>query len=90
MLFRSLDEATLEAHLYTRGVPDPDLLIRTSGEMRISNFLLWQLAYSELWFTEVLWPDFRRVDLYQGIREFQERERRFGRVRGSTSLKATP
>ncbi len=85
----SLDEATLEAHLYTKGVPDPDLLIRTSGEMRISNFLLWQLAYSELWFTEVLWPDFRRVDLYQGIREYQERERRFGRVRGNTSLKAT-
>jgi len=85
----SLDEAALEAHLYTKGVPDPDLLIRTSGEMRISNFLLWQLAYSELWFTEVLWPDFRRVDLYQGIREYQERERRFGRVRGSASLKTT-
>jgi undecaprenyl diphosphate synthase len=85
----AVDEATLEAHLYTKGVPDPDLLIRTSGEMRISNFLLWQLAYSELWFTDVLWPDFRRVDLFRGIREYQERERRFGRVRGSASLKAT-
>jgi undecaprenyl diphosphate synthase len=79
-----VDEDLIERHLYTRPYPDPDLLIRTSGEMRISNFLLWQLTYSELWFTDVLWPDFRSVHLFQGIREYQERERRFGRV-GSTS-----
>jgi undecaprenyl diphosphate synthase len=59
-------------------MPDPDLVIRTSGEYRISNFLLWELAYSELVFTEVLWPDFRRRDLYEAVREFQQRTRRFG------------
>jgi len=68
------------SYLYTSGIPDPDLLIRTSGELRISNFLLWQIAYSELWITDTLWPAFRRKHLYQAIEEYQERERRFGRV----------
>ncbi len=72
--------ADLEAHLYTAGVPDPDLLIRTSGESRISNFLLWQLAYAEIYISPVLWPDFTRADLFEAIRDFQRRERRFGRV----------
>ncbi len=75
-----LDERAIETRLYTAGLPDPDLLIRTSGEMRISNFLLWQLAYTELWVTETLWPDFRRRHLYQAVAAFQKRERRFGRV----------
>ena len=65
-------------HLYTRGLPDPDLLIRTSGEMRISNFLLWQVAYTELLFPNVYWPDFRRGHLYEAIRSYQQRQRRFG------------
>lgn len=75
-----LDEAGFERHLYTAGLPDPDLLIRTSGEMRLSNFLLWQLAYTELWITDTLWPDFRRRHLFQAVADFQGRERRFGRV----------
>jgi len=83
-----VDEATIERHLQTSALPDPDLLIRTSGEVRISNFLLWQLAYSELWFTEVLWPDFRAIHLEQGIREYQERERRYGRVRAPTPVRS--
>jgi len=66
------------SYLYTRGIPDPDLLIRTSGEYRISNFLLWQMAYTEFYFTEVLWPDFTDDDLIAAIREYQRRERRFG------------
>jgi len=74
-----LDEAGLARHLYTAGLPDPDLLIRTSGEMRLSNFMLWQLAYTELWITETLWPDFRRRHLFQAVADFQGRERRFGR-----------
>jgi undecaprenyl diphosphate synthase len=75
-----VDEATVARHLYTAGLPDPDLLIRTSGEMRLSNFLLWQMAYTELWITDTLWPDFRRRHLYQAVADFQKRERRFGRV----------
>ena len=75
-----LDEATLGRYLYTADLPDPDLLIRTSGEMRLSNFMLWQLAYTELWITETLWPDFRRRHLFQAVADFQGRERRFGRV----------
>ena len=75
-------------YLYTSGIPDPDLLIRTSGEMRISNFLLWQIAYSELWITDTLWPAFRRKHLYQAIEEYQERERRFGRVSSRRKTKA--
>ena len=75
-----IDEATLSASLYTSGQPDPDLLIRTSGEMRVSTFLLWQIAYAEIWVTPVLWPDFRRRHLFEAILEFQSRERRFGGV----------
>lgn len=74
-----IDETHFEQYLYTADLPDPDLLIRTSGELRVSNFLLWQLAYTEIWVTEVLWPDFRRKHLYQAIRDYQKRERRFGR-----------
>ncbi len=69
-----------ENYLNTKGIPDPDLLIRTSGEYRISNFLIWQIAYAELYFTEVLWPDFRRNDLYEAILNYQKRERRFGKI----------
>jgi len=77
-----IDEKAIRSHLYYPDVPDPDLVIRTSGEYRISNFLLWQQAYSELVFTEVLWPDFRRQDLYEAVAEYQRRERRYGGVRG--------
>jgi len=73
-----LDIAEFERHLYTAGVTDPDLLIRTSGEMRVSNFLLWQIAYSEMWVTDTLWPDFRRKDLFTAILDYQKRERRYG------------
>ena len=75
-----IDDELFGSYLYTAGLPDPDLLIRTSGEMRISNFLLWQLAYTELWITETLWPDFRRRHLYEAIADYQRRERRFGRT----------
>jgi undecaprenyl diphosphate synthase len=75
-----IDEAMVSAHLYTRDVPDPDLLIRTSGEQRISNFLLWQIAYAEFFFTETLWPDFTREELIQILRAYQGRDRRFGKV----------
>ncbi|MDD8027251.1 MAG: undecaprenyl diphosphate synthase family protein, partial [Acidobacteriota bacterium] len=68
-------------HLYTAGLPDPDLLIRTSGELRISNFLLWQIAYAEIWVTNVLWPDFRKEHFFQAIVDYQARNRRFGDVR---------
>jgi undecaprenyl diphosphate synthase len=67
-------------HLYTRDIPDPDLLIRTSGEMRISNFLLWQIAYSEIFVTPTLWPDFSREELLEILKDYQSRERRFGQV----------
>jgi undecaprenyl diphosphate synthase len=73
-----IDDDAIAARLYAPDMPDPDLLIRTSGEMRTSNFLLWELAYSELWFTPVFWPDFNRELLYEAIRDFQKRERRFG------------
>jgi undecaprenyl diphosphate synthase len=73
-----VDEQMIAARLYTAGLPDPDLLIRTSGEMRISNFLLWQIAYSELYVTETLWPDFRREHLLDALLDFQKRDRRFG------------
>lgn len=75
-----IDEAQVERALYTRGIPDPDLLIRTSGEMRVSNFLLWQIAYTELVVTPTLWPDFGPRDLYLAVAEFQRRNRRFGGV----------
>jgi undecaprenyl diphosphate synthase len=73
-----INEETFDDNLYTRGIPDPELLIRTSGEYRISNYLLWQIAYAELYFTAKLWPDFRREDLYEAILDYQKRERRFG------------
>ena len=73
-----IDEQTIAAHLYTAGLPDPDLLIRTSGEMRVSNFLLWQIAYAEIYVTETLWPDFDRVCLLEALIEYQHRERRYG------------
>lgn len=73
-----IDEATVSRHLYTRDLPDPDLVIRTSGEMRLSNFLLWQLAYAEIYVTSTLWPDFRGAHLLEGIAEYQKRERRYG------------
>lgn len=75
-----LNEKTFESYLDTTGFPDPELLIRTSGEFRISNFLLWQIAYTELFFTPTLWPDFRREHLYEAIISFQKRERRFGKT----------
>lgn len=83
-----LTEDLIERHLYTAGLPEPDLLIRTSGEMRISNFLLWQIAYAELYVTETLWPDFRRSDLLQALLDYQRRDRRFGGLstpRGDTA-----
>jgi undecaprenyl diphosphate synthase len=73
-----ITEQTISDHLYTRGLPDPDLLIRTSGEMRVSNFLLWQIAYAEIWVTDTCWPDFNRRHLLQAILDFQKRERRYG------------
>jgi undecaprenyl diphosphate synthase len=76
----SAGETDFEKYLNTYGIPDPDLLIRTSGELRISNFLLWQIAYTELYFTEKLWPDFRKEDFYDAIIDFQKRERRFGKT----------
>ncbi len=76
----AIDEQAISSHLYTAGQPDPDLLIRTSGELRVSNFLLWQIAYSEIWVTDVLWPDFRRRHLLQAIADFQKRERRYGGI----------
>ncbi|MFH6768552.1 isoprenyl transferase [Gaetbulibacter aquiaggeris] len=75
-----IDESIINEHLYTRNLPDVDLLIRTSGEQRISNFLLWQIAYAELYFTNTLWPDFSKEDLYHAIIEYQKRERRFGKT----------
>jgi undecaprenyl diphosphate synthase len=76
-----IDEALFSRYLYTTDLPDPDLMIRTSGETRISNFLLWQLAYTELYFTKTLWPDFRRRDFLMALYDYQQRERRFGLVR---------
>ena len=75
-----IDERTIRRHLYAPDMPDPDVLVRTSGEYRISNYLLWEAAYSELVFTDVLWPDFRRDDLFAAVREYQRRERRFGAI----------
>jgi undecaprenyl diphosphate synthase len=76
----SIDERTITGHLDTAGIPDPDLLIRTSGEMRISNFFLWQIAYSEMYITSCLWPDFREKEYLQALLEYQRRRRRFGRT----------
>jgi len=73
-----IDEETISSHLYTAGMSDPDLLIRTAGEMRVSNFLLWQISYAEIWVTQKCWPEFRRDDLFDAFRDFASRERRFG------------
>ncbi|HXG93390.1 MAG TPA: isoprenyl transferase [Blastocatellia bacterium] len=78
-----ISEYDIERHLFTAGLPDPDLLIRTSGEMRVSNFLLWQIAYSEIYVTDTLWPDFRRADLFEAVIEYQKRERRYGDVKSA-------
>jgi undecaprenyl diphosphate synthase len=83
-----VDAERFAANLYTAGQPDPDLLIRTSGELRVSNFLLWQIAYAEIWVTETLWPDFRRRHLFQAILDYQQRERRYGGL--SPGQKADP
>ncbi|MEK6202241.1 MAG: isoprenyl transferase [Desulfobulbaceae bacterium] len=77
----AIDEEMVSAHLYTRNIPDPDLLIRTSGEMRISNFLLWQIAYAEIYITDTLWPDFTKAEYLQILKDYQGRDRRFGKVK---------
>ena len=77
----ALDEARFASYLYTAGQPDPDLLIRTSGEMRVSNFLLWQIAYAEIWVTDTLWPDFRKRHLLEAILAYQKRDRRYGGIK---------
>ena len=77
---KRVSEKTIYRHLYDSEMPDPDLVIRTSGEYRVSNFLLWELAYSELVFSETLWPDFRRENLHAAIKEYQDRDRRFGGI----------
>ena len=74
----TIDPELVSRHLYTRDYPDPDLLIRTSGEMRLSNFLLWQLSYAEIYFTRTLWPDFRKEDLLEAVHDYSNRQRRFG------------
>ena len=79
--YQKIDEKIINEHLYTRNLPPVDLLIRTGGEFRLSNFLLWQVAYAELYFTEILWPDFRKNDFFDAIFSFQKRERRFGKVK---------
>ncbi len=84
----AVDEETISERLYTGEFPDPDLLIRTSGEFRVSNFLLWQIAYAELWITPVLWPDFKKIDLLQAVRDYQLRDRRFGAVQSRKGLPA--
>ncbi len=76
----TVDEKALSDHMYTAGMPDPDLLIRTSGELRVSNFLLWQIAYAEIWVTETLWPDFRKRQLFEAIIDYQKRDRRYGGI----------
>jgi undecaprenyl diphosphate synthase len=84
------DEQTISNHLYTAGLPDPDLLIRTSGEMRVSNFLLWQIAYAEIYVTETLWPDFSRARLLEALLEYQKRERRYGGLGAGRAGTASP
>jgi undecaprenyl diphosphate synthase len=85
-----VSESAIAAHLYTAGLPDPDLLIRTSGEMRVSNFLLWQIAYAELYVTETLWPDFDRAELLRAVLDYQKRDRRFGGLNASPSGAGQP
>jgi undecaprenyl diphosphate synthase len=85
---RQITEETISSHLYTAGMPDPDLLIRTAGEMRISNYLLWQISYAELYVSEVLWPDFGVEDLHGAIRSFATRNRRFGALDHTNTLRS--
>jgi undecaprenyl diphosphate synthase len=85
---QDINEATISNHLYTAGMPDPDLLVRTAGEMRISNYLLWQISYAELFVSPVLWPDFGVDDLHAAIRSFSERSRRFGALDRSNTLQS--
>ena len=80
----AINESFFSNHLYTNGMPDPDLLIRTSGELRVSNFLLWQIAYSEIWVTDTLWPDFRKRELFKAIINYQKRDRRYGGITAPT------
>ena len=87
LAIEEIDENVINSHLYTFNLPDVDLMIRTSGEQRISNFLLWQMAYAELYFTDVLWPDFRKSDFFDAVIEYQNRERRFGKT--SEQIKTT-
>ena len=75
-----IDDALINEHLYTRNLPNVDLLIRTGGEKRVSNFLLWQIAYAEMYFTDVLWPDFKKEDFLDALEDYQKRERRFGKI----------
>src|SRR5688500_16833232 len=84
---RDVEESTISNHLYTAGMPDPDLLIRTAGEMRVSNYLLWQISYAELFVSQVLWPDFGVEDLYEAIRSFAGRNRRFGALDHTNTLR---
>lgn len=84
---RDIDEETISEHLYTAGMPDPDLLIRTAGEMRVSNYLLWQISYAELYVSDVLWPDFAENDLHEAIRSFASRNRRFGALDHTNTLR---
>ena len=84
----AITEEMISDNLYTAGMPDPDLLIRTSGELRISNYLLWQIAYAEIWVTDVLWPDFRKQHLYQAIIDYQKRERRYGGITKTVNYSA--
>src|SRR3954466_2412314 len=84
---RDIDEETISDHLYTAGTPDPDLLIRTAGEMRVSNYLLWQISYAELYVSDVLWPDFAESDLHDAIRSFASRNRRFGALDHTNTLR---
>ena len=81
----ALDESTFASFLYTAGQPDPDLLIRTSGEMRVSNFLLWQIAYAEIWVTDALWPDFRARHLFEAVLDYQRRDRRYGAIHSTVN-----
>ena len=82
----NIDESLISANTYTAGLPDPDLIIRTSGELRLSNFLIWQAAYAEFYFTEVLWPDFNKEDLHKALLEYQNRKRRMGRTTDSAVI----
>jgi len=86
----AIDERTIDSHLYTAGLPDPDLLIRTAGEMRVSNYLLWQISYAELHVTDVLWPDFSVADFHAALRDFAGRRRRFGGLDGAAAAPAAP